>query len=508
MVKDRLSRTVVTALLLSSCLVRAAMATPGESEGLESPFVKAESSESGTVYGKNDQLDLGQQLPKREAEKYLEQFGYLDNLEHGDTGHHQNSITKAIREFQQFAGFHDTGELDHVTVNKMRQPRCGHADVTKPSQRSREGIGRRSSDTLAPGFSVHSAWDKHDLTYRFENYYSKLPQAKQEEAIANAFQVWADVSPLNFHQVRRNIPTDLVIRFGSGNHGDSSPFDGQGMVLAHASYPPTGGIHFDSDEEWSLSGKGSNLEIVAAHEIGHSLGLGHSSNKAALMTPFYAYDPDYALDQDDIDGIHFLYTIGCQSANTTCYNGGTCKTDKRPSYCVCTPRYEGLRCKRDKGCQLPRATCLNEGNCTLGSHIFYCKCPPGYMGDRCEKIIECKSQHTYCLNNGTCKDNGRASYCQCPKDHEGGRCQTAKECNSEYTSCLNGGTCKLGKYGHYDCQCPLAYVGDRCQTARNCLSARASCLNHGVCVTNGKHNPTCQCQPGYQGSRCERGKQL
>ncbi|NXV03950.1 MMP8 collagenase, partial [Cettia cetti] len=52
-----------------------------------------------------------------------------------------------------------------------------------------------------------------------------------------------------------------------------------------------------------------NLFLVAAHELGHSLGLSHSNVFGALMYPIYmAVDArDYQLHQDDIDGIQALY---------------------------------------------------------------------------------------------------------------------------------------------------------------------------------------------------------
>ncbi|OWF46684.1 matrix metalloproteinase-19-like [Mizuhopecten yessoensis] len=249
---------------------------------------------------------------KRQAvdiDGYLEKFGYLakiDDSSRGPVSHDEASRIEAIRNFQIFNGLQVTGNIDDQTILKMRQPRCGVSDNSAPGEPQNL---ERPLEFNAPG----NKWRKHSVTWNVINPTGQLSEGIQKLAIRNAFEYWSDVSPLQFQET--NGKSDIEIKFANGFHGDGrgNAFDGRGGVLAHAFFPGNGYLdgdtHFDDGERWVYhSNSGTELETVAAHEFGHALGLGHSSNPSALMAPYYrGYIPGLRLHNDDVRGVQSLY---------------------------------------------------------------------------------------------------------------------------------------------------------------------------------------------------------
>ena len=82
---------------------------------------------------------------------------------------------------------------------------------------------------------------------------------------------------------------DIVLMFIRGRHADNKTFDAPGSERGHAYSPIHSEIHFNDHHIFSVS-KGermSSMKYVALHEIGHALGIRHSTQRNAVMHKEY-----------------------------------------------------------------------------------------------------------------------------------------------------------------------------------------------------------------------------
>jgi predicted Zn-dependent protease len=116
---------------------------------------------------------------------------------------------------------------------------------------------------------------------------------------------------MTFSQIDNIFDCDII--FSVGNKS-SEGFGEPGDILAWAELPRSKKFNgvllskFDVAEQWTIKKEDNSfiLRAVAAHEVGHLLGLRHSKDKSALMYPYYR--PSIVMPQkDDISRIRKLY---------------------------------------------------------------------------------------------------------------------------------------------------------------------------------------------------------
>jgi hypothetical protein len=143
-----------------------------------------------------------------------------------------------------------------------------------------------------------------------------------ENQILKAAQVWAQQTNINFSLVSDDGATS-----GSGNYQQGDPHHGDiriggyqqgtanGQPLAYTYLPPqlnnydiAGDVTFNTSEPFNI-GQTYDLFTVAAHEIGHALGLSESNDLTAIEWPVYS-GTFTGLASDDIAGIQAIYSNG------------------------------------------------------------------------------------------------------------------------------------------------------------------------------------------------------
>lgn len=96
---------------------------------------------------------------------------------------------------------------------------------------------------------------------------------------------------------------------GSPVDGDSIP--GVGFLRGSSLNPVTNGgllLNVESGKDANINELSATLvAVVVAHEIGHVLGIGHTSDKTALMYYDATAKKNLALSQDDRDAVSFLF---------------------------------------------------------------------------------------------------------------------------------------------------------------------------------------------------------
>lgn len=293
----------------------------------------AESEESVALSDVKQTLRMGDEGPEvRAVYDYLHTFGYFPNSELERQYPHWRPVVReapenvdvfgpeleeAVLAYQGMMGLGKSGQVDQATLAAMSAPRCAHPE--------NEHAGLDESEKFA--FINANVWNKNVIKFRVTSTTADIPFSTVTSATRAAAFTWNNSSRLEVDSTSSNT-FDIEVKFFSKGAPPAGWSDfSSANVLAYANKTR---LAINDSFNWAFTAGGTNphLESIFLHELGHSLGLHHSSiSTSVVMYP--SLSPGQVrsgLSLDDTLAIKVLYRdpwVSFGGTTTDIASGGT-----------------------------------------------------------------------------------------------------------------------------------------------------------------------------------------